>query len=155
MRHRDQCITLKAHPSASNETCYPPLVGWNNVLYQIQGEKLSALFCLPKKCGTTSYQRALSEHVINFISYKHNATRKISNMTANWKKKIGKEKISSEDIHAPFVYNIMANFRNRSFLNPMTFMKRNERTVPIYPPEEEVQKRVINTRNPFRLGCDH
>ena len=63
------------------------------------------------------------------------------------KKKIGKDKISSEDIHAPFVYKIMENFRNRSFLNPMTFVKKNGKTFPIYPPEEELQKRIINTRN--------
>ena len=78
----------------------------------------------------------------------------MTNMTMNWKKKIGKDKISSEDIHAPFVYKIMANFRDRSFLNPMTFVKKNGRTLPVYPPEEELQKRVVNTRNPFRIGCD-
>ena len=67
---------------------------------------------------------------------------------------IGKEKISSDDLEAPFVYGIMGHFKDWSFVNPMTFVMQNERTVPIYPPEEEVQKRVINTRNPFSLGCD-
>ena len=146
---------MKTHLSASNGTCYPPLLGWLNVLYQIPAENFSALFCLPKKCGTTSYQRALSEHVINFITTnKYNSTKQMSEMAVKWKKKIGKDKISSEDIHAPFVYKIMANFRDRSFLNPMTFVKKNGRTLPVYPPEEELQKRVVNTRNPFRIGCD-
>ena len=67
---------------------------------------------------------------------------------------IGKEKISSDDLEAPFVYGIMGHFKDWSFVNPMTFVMQNERTVPIYPSEEEVQKRVINTRNPFSLGCD-
>ena len=81
--------TLKTHLSASNGTCYPPLLGWLNVLYQIPAENFSSLFCLPKKYGTTSYQRALSEHVINFITT-NNATTKMSNMKL--KKKLEKTK---------------------------------------------------------------
>ena len=67
---------------------------------------------------------------------------------------IGKEKISSDDLKAPFIYGIMGHFKDWSFVNPITFVRQNERTVPIYPSEEEIRKRVINTRNPFSLGCD-
>ena len=118
---------------------------------------LSALFCLPKKCGTTSYQRALSEHLTNLITNQHNTTMKTlvnkikpALMKHNFLlEKLGNEKIPSDDLTALIVYKIMGNFQELSFVNPMTFVKRNNNTVPIYPPEEQVRKRVINTRNPF------
>ena len=120
---------------------------------------LSALFCLPKKCGTTSYQRALSAHLTNLITT--NPTMKTyadKIKPAVWSaadknkfilEKIGNEKISSDDLTALIVYKIMSNFQDFSLVNPMTFVKKNNSTVPIYPPEEQVRKRVINTRNPF------
>lgn len=181
---------------------FDPNSPWLNVIF-------STLFCLPKKCGTTSYQRALSEHVTNFIAGQRKITTKnyelvqkiktdivrdpwnlnfweIKNCTVpgdkngnrtawNWTRtkkswipalalyyptanrylsQIGKEKISSDDLVAPFVYGIMGHFKDWSFVNPITFVRQNEKTVPIYPSEEEIQKRVINTRNPFSLGCD-
>ena len=122
---------------------------------------LSALFCLPKKCGTTSYQRALSEYLANLNTDQDNATMKTyvnkikpalrssSDKNKHLLEKIGRERISSDDLTALIVYKIMRNFQDLSFVNPMTFVKKNNSTVPIYRPEEQVRKRVINTRNPF------
>ena len=60
---------------APNEKCFPPLQlpDVNLILYQVP-KKIhpisTALFCLPPKCGTTSYQRALVQHITHLMSQK-------------------------------------------------------------------------------------
>ena len=60
--------------SPSNEKCFPPLQYSNTILYQVPGEKSTSLFCLPPKCGITSYQRALSQQVTSLITKSNNKT---------------------------------------------------------------------------------
>ena len=43
--------------------------------YPLYPNVFSTLFCLPKKCGTTSYQRALSEHVTSLITDQRNGKK--------------------------------------------------------------------------------
>ena len=152
--------------SSSNEKCFPPLQYSNTILYQVPGEKSTSLFCLPPKCGTTSYQRALSQQIISLISNSNNKTMqkyvveikrdlepfvKIgeSNFDSSDLEKIGKVKFSSEILRAPDVYRIMYRFKNTSFQNPTSFDNGTETTVPIYPNIDYLKNRVINTRNPF------
>ena len=60
---------------APKEKCFPPLQvpDENLILIQVP-EKIhplsTALFCLPPKCGTTSYQRALVQHITHLMSQK-------------------------------------------------------------------------------------
>ena len=146
--------------SPSNEKCYPPLRLPKTIFYQVPGEKSTSLFCLPPKCGTTSYQRALSQHIISLIwNSKNESLQTYADQINNILNKspemvfLGRSgkigKITSDLLRAPFVYNIMDRFKNISFQNPMTFVNRNQTTVPIYPEIEHLKKRVINTRNPF------
>lgn len=154
--------------SPSDEKCYPPLQYPTTILYHVPGEGSTSLFCLPPKCGTTSYQRALSQQVISLIASSNNKTMlryvkeikhdlknaPYSQMAAHGDlEKIGKEKISSDFFRAPDVYTIMNIFKDASFQNPTSFLKfKNQygtETVPIYPNHDYLKKRVINTRNPF------
>ena len=157
---------LDYHLSPSNEKCYPALQYSTTMLYHVPGEKSTSLFCLPPKCGTTSYQRALSQQIISLISNSNNKTMqkyvveikrdlepfvKIgeSNFDSSDLEKIGKVKFSSEILRAPDVYRIMYRFKNTSFQNPTSFDNGTETTVPIYPNIDYLKNRVINTRNPF------
>ena len=69
-RIHDLSLPLAPH-LAPNEKCYPPLQSpdANSILYQVpvNGPSSTALFCLPPKCGTTSYQKALVQHVTNVL----------------------------------------------------------------------------------------
>ena len=155
--------------SPSNEKCFPPLQYSNTILYQVPGEKSTSLFCLPPKCGTTSYQRALSQQVTSLITKSNNKT--MQNYVDEIKRdleqnaeaiffpegiavrgdleKIGKETFSSEILRVPDVYTIMHRFKNISFQNPTSFVNGTETAVPIYPKIDHLKNRVINTRNPF------
>ena len=156
---------------SDDENCYPPLTYWNQIIYLVPGEPEKSLFCLPPKCGTTSYQRALSQYVLGLIANPNKTYDSLKQLTyhdyaQNIKtrlhkkpysqlvskggvEKIGQEKISSNDLHAPDVYGIMEIFADSSFVNPSSFVKRNKKTVPIYPDSKHFKKRVVNTRNPF------
>ena len=150
--------------SPSDEKCYPPLQYPTTILYHVPSGGSMSLFCLPPKCGTTSYQRALSQHVISLIANSNNKTMltyvdqikrhlkeaPYSQMAAHGDlEKIGKEKLSSDFFHAPDVYTIMNIFKDASFQNPTSFVNGTGTTVPIYPNHYYLKKRVINTRNPF------
>ena len=148
----------------SDEKCYPPLQYPTTILYHVPSGGSMSLFCLPPKCGTTSYQRALSQHVISLIANSNNKTmltcvdeikRDLKNapysqMAAHGDlEKIGKDKLSSDFFRAPDVYTIMNIFKDASFQNPTSFVNGTGTTVPIYPNHDYLKKRVINTRNPF------
>ena len=62
-----------ANHRAPSENCFPPLQNpdVNLILYQVpvtMRPHSTALFCLPPKCGTTSYQRALVQHITHLMS---------------------------------------------------------------------------------------
>ena len=62
-----------ANHRAPSEKCFPPLQypDVNLILYQVPAKmrpQSTALFCLPPKCGTTSYQRALVQHITHLMS---------------------------------------------------------------------------------------
>ena len=171
-RIHDLSYPLAPH-LAPDENCYPPLQipDESSILYQVpvNGPNSIALFCLPPKCGTTSYQKALVQHVTNvlvekqcdpdakfgtecydqyyFKSFKNRLV--IQNVDKDFISKIGSEKILSDDVPSPAVYLVMNTFKNIKFLNPMTFLGRDNKTTPIYPQLRPSEKRILNTRNPF------
>ena len=62
-----------ANHRAPSEKCFPPLQNpdVNLILYRVPATMRpysTALFCLPPKCGTTSYQRALVQHITHLMS---------------------------------------------------------------------------------------
>ena len=170
-RIHDLNYPLASH-RAPSEKCYPPLQipDVNLVFYQVPASgptgapTSTALFCLPPKCGTTSYQRALTQHITYLMSKKpcergacfdryfmKNMKRNIQNLGGkkDFIAKIGKVKILSDDVDSPAVYWFMNNFKQVRFVNPMTFLERDGKTTPIYPQLRPTIKRILNTRNPF------
>ena len=165
--------------SQSNEDCFPPLQSPNTnlVFYRVpdKGPNTAALFCLPPKCGTTSYQKALVQHITHILTEKRcnsedemkintnpenacfnqfflqHLKNKLRNLNANreFVEKIGNEKIVSDEVRSPAVYWFMNFFKEINFVNPMTFLDRNGTTTPIYHELQSSEKRILNTRNPF------
>ena len=99
----------------------------------------SSLFCLPPKCGTTSYQRALASQLTKeFLA--HNVTYslfKASERKERWRIKqakaslseseiadlIGKRQLTSDEITSPDVYQFMNNFIPSPIVNPQSGME--------------------------------
>ena len=149
---------LEIHENVQNLTkylqpdsrpCYPPLkksnAGIMTYVLDTKSDK-SDLFCLPLKCGTTSYQRALaSELTKRFSSLPEQKRIKIEKML-----RPRKGPLESDDMNAPKVYYMMSLFGGKRFMNPAHFerIESTNRSTPVYENIDEMA-RVINTRNPF------
>ena len=99
----------------------------------------SALFCLPPKCGTTSYQRALASQLTKeFLSYNIRQNQyKMSDRREMWLMNqakasfngskiadlIGKRQLTSDEITSPAVYHFMNNFIPSAIVNPQAGIK--------------------------------
>jgi len=99
----------------------------------------SALFCLPPKCGTTSYQRALASQLTKeFLSYNIRRNQyKLSDRREKWLMNqakasfneskiadmIGKRQLTSDEITSPTVYHFMNNFIPSAIVNPQAGIK--------------------------------
>ena len=97
------------------------------------------MFCLPPKCGTTSYQRALASQLTNeFLTY--NRTKKLFKMDdrrekwlikqakasfngSNIADLIGKRQLTSDEITSPAVYHFMSKYIPSAIVNPQARIK--------------------------------
>lgn len=118
-----------------NKICWPPLQRPDTRMfhYKLPIYESPPLFCLPPKCGTTSYQRALASEIATGLSDNYNGTLKYQRSSCDreiyapefcralklMSPKYKKTPPSSDKVHSPEVYLFMNSFIPYTILNPM------------------------------------